>query len=109
MSILFTKYEHTLEPRQVISGTAGQAQTIGVEYGELWLTIEGDPADYWLSAGDSMLLQPHRLVVVEAHDESRLWLQPAACHHDHDEPALAAASFNCDSQEKRSASGDCGP
>jgi hypothetical protein len=76
MTILFAKHEHTLQSRQTLSGVARQSQTIGVEYGLLWLTIEGRRQDFWLAAGDSMSLKPGRLVVIEAQADSRLWLQP---------------------------------
>ena len=76
MTILFAKHEHTLQSRQTLSGVARESQTIGVEYGLLWLTIEGRRQDFWLSAGDSMPLKPGRLVVIEAQADSRLWLQP---------------------------------
>jgi hypothetical protein len=47
--------------------------------GSAWITIEGEPDDYWLSSGDTLELRPGRLVVVEAdHGDVALDLGPAA-------------------------------
>jgi hypothetical protein len=74
MTILFANREHTLHAGQVLSGSAGHACTLKVEHGQIWLTIEGQQEDHWLSASDAIAIEPGRLVVVEAQADSRLSL-----------------------------------
>jgi hypothetical protein len=74
MTILFANCEHTLHAGQILSGSAGHACTLKVEHGQIWLTIEGQQEDHWLSAGDAITIEPGRLVVVEAQADSRLSL-----------------------------------
>jgi hypothetical protein len=85
MTILFASTEHTLRSGEVLSGRPERDYAIGVEYGQVWLTAEGCQEDYWLAAGDTVMLAPGRLVVVEAGTDSRLWLQsltqPGAMSH----------------------------
>ncbi|MGE5650994.1 MAG: DUF2917 domain-containing protein [Bacillota bacterium] len=66
MRSLFTKQSLTVLPGQVVSGIAGRVQTLRLRQGRLWITVEGIPHDYWLSAGDTFTTLPGRLTVVEA-------------------------------------------
>jgi hypothetical protein len=45
--------------------------------GRVWLTVEGVPDDHWLAAGESVVVTPGRLVVLEADRASRIVLSPA--------------------------------
>ncbi|MFM9438160.1 hypothetical protein ACFDR9_005263 [Janthinobacterium sp. CG_23.3] len=51
---------------QAVSGVAGQAQSLRIASGRVWLTVEGELGDYWLSAGDNFAVPAGRLVVIEA-------------------------------------------
>lgn len=55
-----------LLPGQVISVTSDTAQLMRIDCGRVWVTIEGDAIDHWLSGGDSLLLASARHVVIEA-------------------------------------------
>lgn len=55
-----------LLPGQLISVTSDSAQLMQIDCGRVWATIEGDPDDYWLFGGDSLLLAAARHVVIEA-------------------------------------------
>ncbi|GAB3541117.1 hypothetical protein GCM10027343_11020 [Noviherbaspirillum agri] len=63
---IFTKASLVLEPRQAVSGIAGEAQVLQVLHGQIWLTVEGVSHDYWLYAGDSFPAVPGRVIVIEA-------------------------------------------
>ena len=43
-----------------------------VRWGRIWFTIERDPGDYVLSAGDRMRIASNRAVVLEAWQQSRI-------------------------------------
>lgn len=75
MRSLFTKNSLTIRPGEAVSGTAGRIRTLRVLQGRVWITVEGIPHDYWLSAGDTFTTIPGRLTVVEADRlESRIEL-----------------------------------
>ena len=56
----------SLAPRQLVSLMLEQSQTIRIACGRVWLTIEADVNDYWLSTGDTLVLVPGRHIVIEA-------------------------------------------
>ena len=56
----------SIAPRQLVSLLLAQSRTIRVVCGRVWLTIEADVNDYWLSAGDTLVLAPGRHIVIEA-------------------------------------------
>lgn len=56
----------TLSPGQLVSVIVDTDCTFGIEAGLVWLTIEGDETDYWLRAGNTLLLPAARHIVVEA-------------------------------------------
>ncbi len=55
-----------LRPGQTQSLVLNQAREITVKQGRAWITITGVSDDYWLQAGDQMLLPAHMQVVIEA-------------------------------------------
>jgi hypothetical protein len=66
MATLFTKDSTRLASRQTASGIARQATIVRVTKGCVWLTIAGRQQDYWLYAGDSMVVPARLLTVIEA-------------------------------------------
>ncbi|MEC5215317.1 hypothetical protein RCH09_000247 [Actimicrobium sp. GrIS 1.19] len=70
MSNLFATQSSSIRADQVMSGVAERPQTLRVARGNVWVTIEGLRADFWLSCGDTLALPAHRLVVVEAHGQN---------------------------------------
>ena len=56
--------------------TSRQASRIVCQAGVLWITVEGDPRDVFLTAGDWVDVGP-RLTVVSALEPSALTLVPA--------------------------------
>lgn len=58
---------------------AAAGSTVACERGLVWVTLEGEPDDYWLPAGESIVARRSGRVVVEAAQLSRIVLQkPAA-------------------------------
>lgn len=68
MRELFTKDCIRLEAGQAVSGIAMTAREVRVSTGKVWITVEGRPQDYWLSAGETFAAEPGRLIVIEAAD-----------------------------------------
>lgn len=66
MRALFANSSLSLQAGQAVSGVASQAQCLRIASGRVWITVEGDLGDYWLSAGDSFALPAGRLIVIEA-------------------------------------------
>ena len=66
MTINFAKPSFTITAGDTVSGQSEQAQTFTVTAGRVWLTIAGEDEDFWLSAGESVTVPAHRLVVIEA-------------------------------------------
>jgi hypothetical protein len=78
MNGLFTKYSHALGSGEVLSGVARQGQSLHMISGSAWITVEGEPDDHRLSAGEMLNIPPGRLVVVEADQgTSRIDIRPA--------------------------------
>jgi uncharacterized protein (AIM24 family) len=46
-----------------------------VQRGYVWITQEGRAEDFWLNAGDAIIVQPGRLVVIEAAIASEISLE----------------------------------
>jgi hypothetical protein len=67
-----------LAPGKVFSMTTSRSRWLSVHTGYVWITQEGRSEDYWLHAGDAILLQPGQLVVVEAAITSEIVLEQAA-------------------------------
>lgn len=79
----------TLAPGQLVSIELEQALSLEVMSGRVWLTIEADSNDYWLSAEQGMDLPQDRHIVLEAGVDGcgfdirpqwalpRIWSRPA--------------------------------
>jgi len=80
MRILFTNSRLNIKTGTTVSGISSQAETLNVVSGRIWLTVEGSADDYWLSAGDSMVVAANRLVVIEAHREDSQIVLPQLQH-----------------------------
>lgn len=72
MSNIFANPSYTIAGGTAVSGTLEQPHAIQIACGRVWLTIEGDDCDYWLSAGESLNLPAGRLVVIEADRQASL-------------------------------------
>jgi hypothetical protein len=81
MRNLFTKEMHTVSPGQAVAGIARRPQTLHVNRGRVWLTVEGIAHDYFLHAGDTFAVAPGRLVVVEADQDASLQVRHSAVSH----------------------------
>jgi hypothetical protein len=66
MRKLFAKSSLCVRAGSTVSGISHQAETLQVASGRVWITIEGEPDDYWLSAGESLPVPANRLIVIEA-------------------------------------------
>jgi len=69
---LFTNRLLTVQPGQAVSGIAKSAQTLRIQRGRVWITVEGISHDYFLHAGDTFTAIPGRLVVLEADHEAQV-------------------------------------
>jgi hypothetical protein len=67
MRILFTNSTLNIKDGVTVSGVSNRRETLNVLQGRVWVTIEGSPDDYWLAAGDSFVVEPGKLVVIEAY------------------------------------------
>lgn len=59
----------SLAPCRLVSIRLEEKQAIRVVSGRVWITIEADANDYWLSAGEAMVLPRDRHIVIEAGSE----------------------------------------
>jgi hypothetical protein len=66
MRNLFTNPSPFVNAGKARSGITLRRQTLQIVNGSAWITVEGEPDDYWLSSGDALDVRPGRLVVVEA-------------------------------------------
>lgn len=81
MQNLFTKQSLNIAAGNVVSGVPDREQTVRVECGKVWITIEGSRQDYWLRAGQSVTVVPGRLVVIESDAlDSRVSLPAMRAH-----------------------------
>ena len=62
----FANSSYTIVAGAAVSGTLAQASRIQVACGRVWLTIAGQEHDFWLHAGETMLIPAGRLIVIEA-------------------------------------------
>jgi hypothetical protein len=72
---LFTNKTLTIPAGQAVSGTATRAETLRIQRGRVWITVEGINHDYFLHAGDTFTAVPGRLTVVEADHEASVELR----------------------------------
>ncbi len=81
MLVNFTMSRYLIGADATLSGKLKQARLLQVASGRVWLTIEGQSTDFWLSAGESIALPAHRLIVLQADQQDsdvRLSLQACA-------------------------------
>ena len=63
----------------VLSGRCERSRLLLVKRGYVWITQEGRSEDFWLHAGDGIIVSAHRLLVIEAeHDSELSWSDDAA-------------------------------
>jgi hypothetical protein len=57
---------------------AGQGGWLSVRAGRAWVTVEGDPEDYWLAPGEALPVAPGERVWIGGWDEAVLceWCAP---------------------------------
>jgi len=95
MRILFTNSTLNIKDGMTVSGVSSQREVLNVLQGRVWLTIEGSPDDYWLGAGDTFVVEPGKLVVIEAyHGDGQVLLSPEQeMERAEDEPRRAFDFF----------------
>lgn len=72
---LFTNRTLNIPAGQAVSGTASRAETLRIQRGRVWITVEGINHDYFLHAGDTFTAVPGRLTVLEADQEASVELR----------------------------------
>jgi hypothetical protein len=72
---LFTNGLLNIPAGQAVSGTATRAETLRIQRGRVWITVEGINHDYFLHAGDTFTAVPGRLTVLEADQEASVELR----------------------------------
>ncbi|MFZ6647452.1 DUF2917 domain-containing protein [Undibacterium sp. TJN25] len=55
-----------LSAGELVSVSVDVMLKLSIDCGRVWVTQEGDEYDYWLQAGDTLILHPLRHIVVEA-------------------------------------------
>jgi hypothetical protein len=58
-----------IAPFHLVSVRLEQEQPMRIVTGRVWITIEADATDYWLAAGETIVLPPDRHIVIEAGTE----------------------------------------
>lgn len=66
MLLKFARESYTIEAGKAVSCKVRRAQTIQIITGRVWLTVEGQLADYWLKPGEQFTLPAGRLIVIQA-------------------------------------------
>jgi hypothetical protein len=66
----------------VASDRFERPRTLEVICGLVWVTVEGERADFWLHGGERMTVPRQRLVVIEAQDEPAVVLLTNALQHE---------------------------
>lgn len=80
MLVNFAKKQYSIAAGLTLSGRLKQERHLQVTRGRIWLTIEGQDADFWLQSGESMKLPAHSLLVMQAEqEESEMTLCGQAC------------------------------
>ena len=73
-----------LAPSGLLNIEARAGFSVACEGGLVWVTVEGEPDDHWLVAGDALRLAGRGRVIIEAAQASRVALR---------EPAKSAWKF----------------
>ncbi|HEY8101156.1 MAG TPA: DUF2917 domain-containing protein [Burkholderiaceae bacterium] len=56
----------SLAPCQLVSIRLEESRAVRMMNGRVWITIEADLTDYWLSVGETLVLPRGRHIVIEA-------------------------------------------
>ena len=75
---MITNLTHTkveLARSGLLNVQTGGGLSVACESGLVWVTVEGEPADYWLVAGDALAVARSGHVVIEAAQDSRIDLR----------------------------------
>jgi hypothetical protein len=76
MRIELTNQLFTIPAGQAFSAIAKRPQTLRIDDGKVWITVEGSLDDHWLSSGERLMLEPGRMVVIQADQaDSRIAVQ----------------------------------
>ena len=75
---------------ELLSWTPDRMLHLQVQSGRVWLTITGDPQDYWLRAGAQMQLPAGQKIVMEADHAATRFLLTGLC----DRRAVSLPSFD---------------
>ena len=59
-------------PARILALRNAAGTRVRCSRGRGWVTVEGDPADYWISAGDEMQVRSPGRVVIEAYPGGEL-------------------------------------
>ena len=76
MTALTREHHHLhLGAGALASGKFERSRLLLVRRGYVWVTQEGRPEDFWLHAGDALIVQPGRTIVVEAVIVSEIFME----------------------------------
>ena len=76
MTALTREHHHLhLGAGALASGKFERSRLLLVRRGYVWVTQEGRAEDFWLHAGDALIVQPGRTVVVEAVIASEIFME----------------------------------
>lgn len=92
MDLHTTLLRMELERGQTLGLLDACCTSVSVQAGEIWVTQEGDRADYVLGAGERLVLQRDGLAVLQALADARVAIGPApgavAATGDSSSPAM---------------------
>jgi hypothetical protein len=69
--------QYQLSAGSVVSFRLASARLLVVRHGLVWITQEGRSEDFWLRAGDGIIVSSTQLLVIEAEHDSELALESA--------------------------------
>ena len=76
MTALTREHHHLhLGAGALASGKFERSRLLLVRRGYVWVTQEGRAEDFWLHAGDALIVQPGRAVVIEAVIASEIFME----------------------------------
>ncbi|WP_034299124.1 DUF2917 domain-containing protein [Herbaspirillum sp. RV1423] len=75
MTRLTREHHLHLDAGALVSGKLDRSRLLLVRRGHVWITQEGRAEDFWLHAGDALIVQPGRMLVVEAAVASEICLE----------------------------------
>ncbi len=76
MTTLTQQHHHLhLGSGALATGKFGRSRLLLVRRGHVWVTQEGRTEDFWLGAGDALIMLPGRMTVIEAAVASEICLE----------------------------------